>query len=172
MLYRRWRRRDIGGLNGGLRTSSAGSHPTRKLQVLFLCIGNSCRSQMAEGLVNHLLRDRWDAHSAGTAPAENVHPLAVQVMAELGIDISPHCPKSADEFRGVELDLVITLCDEAAEECPVWLGRGRTRHLGFPDPAQVPGNQDEQTAAFRRVRDDLRHEVLASLARWGDQLSR
>lgn len=142
----------------------------RKLQALFLCTGNSCRSQMAEGLVNHFLRDRWDARSAGTQPAGFVHPFAVQVMAELGIDITAHRPKSAAEFRGVDLDLVVTLCDEAAEECPVWLGRGRTRvrHLGFPDPAQASGSQDEQLAEFRRVRDDLRREVLALLARWED----
>ena len=134
-----------------------------KRQVLFLCIGNSCRDQMAEGLVNHHLPDRWHAHSAGTSPAGSVHPFAVQVMAELGIDISAHRPKPADEFRGVELDLVVTLCDEAAEECPVWLGRGRTYHLGFPDPARASGSDDERLAEFRRVRDDLLREVQALL---------
>jgi arsenate reductase len=161
-----------GGAVGDISTSSDRSIPTGKLQVLFLCTGNSCRSQMAEGLVNHFLRDRWDARSAGTQPAGYVHPFAVQVMAELGIDISAYVPKSADEFRDVELDLVVTLCDEAAEECPLWLGRTRMRHLGFPDPARVAGDQEARLAAFRRVRDDVRQKVLESLARWDDHLPR
>ena len=110
-----------------------------KKRVLFLCTGNSCRSQMAEGLVNHFLVDDWVAISAGTKPAGYVHPLAIEAMAELSIDISGHRSKSADEYRDVDLDLVITVCDHAAKRCPTWLGKGRVRHIGFPDPAAATG---------------------------------
>ncbi len=136
-----------------------------KRRVLFLCTGNSARSQMAEGLVNHFLGDRWEAQSAGTHPAGYVHPLAVQAMAELGIDISTCRSKSTDEFRGQVFDCVITVCDHAAQNCPVWLGSGSTvvRHIGFPDPAAADGNEEERLAVFRRVRDDLRRELLAYL---------
>jgi len=131
-----------------------------KRRVLFLCTGNSARSQMAQGLVGHFVSDRWAAHSAGTAPAGYVHPMAVQVMAELGIDISGQRSKSVSEFRDVALDLVITLCDDAAQNCPLWLGRGQVVHMGFPDPAQATGTEDEKLAVFRRVRDDIRQRVL------------
>ena len=128
--------------------------------VLFLCTGNSARSQMAEGLVNHYLGDEWRAYSAGTDPAGYVHPLAVQAVAELGIDISRQRSKSADEFRDKDLDLVVTVCDDAAENCPVWLGQGRRLHLGFPDPAQATGSEEERLAAFRQVRDGLRRALF------------
>ncbi|MCS7220127.1 MAG: arsenate reductase ArsC [Anaerolineae bacterium] len=136
---------------------------TTKRKVLFLCTGNSARSQMAEGLVNCFLGDGWEAFSAGTHPAGYVHPLAIQVMSELGIDISHHRSKSADEFREASFDLVITVCDDAAEQCPIWLGSGQRVHLGFPDPARVPGTLEEQLAAFRQVRDAIRREVLGYL---------
>jgi len=141
-------------------------------QVLFLCTGNSCRSQMAEGLVNHFLGERWEAHSAGTHPAGYVHPLAVQAMAELGIDISSQRSKSVDEFRSADLDLVVTVCDNAAENCPVWLpvpgaqtqgGRGKQRHIGFPDPAVATGSEAERLEVFRQVRDDIRQKVVSHL---------
>ncbi|MFZ5916207.1 MAG: arsenate reductase ArsC [Chloroflexota bacterium] len=132
-------------------------------QVLFLCTGNSCRSQMAEGLVNHFLGDEWQAHSAGTAPAGYVHPLAIQVMAELGIDISAQRSKSTDEFRATEFDTVVTVCDAAAENCPIWLGRGHREHIGFLDPAQAGGSQAERLAVFRQVRDEIRQRVLGYL---------
>ncbi|MEJ2211945.1 MAG: arsenate reductase ArsC [Anaerolineae bacterium] len=128
--------------------------------VLFLCTGNSARSQMAEGLVNHYLGEEWWAYSAGTEPAGYVHPLAVQAVAELGIDISRQRSKSADEFRDKDLDLVVTVCDDAAENCPVWLGQGRRLHLGFPDPAQATGSEEERLAAFRQVRDGLRRALF------------
>jgi arsenate reductase len=133
-------------------------------QVLFLCTGNSCRSQMAEGLVNHFLPDIWEAYSAGTQPAGYVHPLAIQVMTELGIDISGHRSKSTDEFRYIGPDLVMTVCDDAAENCPVWLGQGQTTHLSFPDPAKAAGSEEERLAVFRQVRDDIRRRVLDYLA--------
>jgi arsenate reductase len=132
-------------------------------KVLFLCTGNSCRSQMAEGLVNHVLGDSWEAFSAGTKPAGYVHPLAIRAMAELGIDISAQHPKHADEFRGVALDRVITVCDRAAKNCPVWLGQGRVKHIGFPDPAEAEGEQEKRLAVFRQVRDGMRKEVLEFL---------
>ena len=134
-----------------------------KKRVLFLCTGNSARSQMAEGLVNHYLGDEWQAYSAGTKPAGYVHPLAVQVMAELGIDTSRQRSKSTDEFRDKELDSVVTVCDDAAENCPVWLGNGRKVHIGFEDPARAVGSDEERLAVFRRVRDEMRRELFALL---------
>lgn len=133
--------------------------------VLFLCTGNSCRSQMAEGLVNRFLGDAWQAYSAGTEPTGYVHPLAVEVMAELGIDISGHRSKSADRFRDADLDLVVTVCDDAAENCPVWLGKGRRLHMGYSDPVTVTGSHEERLAAFRQVRDEMRLQILSYLAR-------
>lgn len=132
--------------------------------VLFLCTGNSCRSQMAEGLVNHFFGGDWRAYSAGTEPAGYVHPLAVQAMAELGVDISQQASKSADLYRQMELDLAVTLCDDAAENCPLWLGQGRVIHLSFPDPALVTGAESERLSAFRIVRDSIRRRVFDLLA--------
>ena len=135
-----------------------------KSRVLFLCTGNSCRSQMAEGLVNHYMRKKWKACSAGTRPAGTVHPLAIKVMAELGIDISRHHSKSADIFRDKRIDLVVTVCDSAAEECPVWLGDGRRQHIGFFDPAEASGTEAEKLAIFREVRDDINRRICYYLA--------
>ena len=141
-----------------------------KKRVLFLCTGNSARSQMAEGLVNHFLGDRWEARSAGTKPAAVVHPLAVQAMAELGIDISAQRPKLVGEFDQVAFDLVVTLCDSAAQSCPLCLGWKQARtespaHISFPDPAAVTGSEEEKLEAFRQTRDDLKREVFAYLER-------
>ncbi len=136
---------------------------TDKKRVLFLCTGNSCRSQMAEGLVNHFLEEQWEAYSAGTEPAGYVHPLAVQVMSDLEIDLSGHRSKSVDEFRGMKFDQVITVCDDAAENCPVWLGSGRVTHIGFPDPAKANGSEAQKLAVFRQVRDDIGAQVLSFL---------
>lgn len=134
-----------------------------KRRVLFLCTGNSARSQMAEGLVNHFLGDRWQAFSAGTAPAGFVHPLAIEAMRELGIDISQHRSKGVDELREASFDLVITLCSGAAENCPVWLGGGERLHMGFADPAAQSTAGRGELAAFRCVRDAIREKVLAAL---------
>lgn len=130
--------------------------------VLFLCTGNSCRSQMAEALVNHYYGDTWRAGSAGTEPAGYVHPKAVQVLAEIGIEHDGES-KHADVFRQIPLDLVVTVCDDAAASCPVWLGRGKRVHLGFPDPAIAVGNDEEITAVFRAVRDDMAQRLKALL---------
>lgn len=129
-------------------------------RVLFLCTGNSARSQMAQGLVDHLAGERWEAFSAGTAPTGYVHPLAVRAMAELGIDISAQHSKSVDQFRGAEFDMVVTVCDHAAKNCPLWLGRGQVKHMGFPDPASAGGSEAERLEVFRQVRDAIREQVL------------
>jgi arsenate reductase len=135
--------------------------PERK--VMFLCTGNSCRSQMAEGLVNHFLDGEWKAYSAGTNPAGYVHPMAIRVMSELGIDISGQRSKSAAQFREYEFDTVVTVCDDAAQNCPVWIGSGGRLHVGFEDPARATGSEEERLAVFRRVRDDIRWHILALL---------
>jgi arsenate reductase len=131
-------------------------------KVLFLCTGNSCRSQMAEAVVNARLGDAWQAVSAGTAPAGYVHPLAVRALAEIGIEHTGRS-KHVDEFRDAAFDLVVTVCDLAAETCPLWLGQGRRTHLGFPDPAKATGTEEEVMAAFRRVRDDMATQIPALL---------
>lgn len=141
------------------------SENTEKKNVLFLCTGNSARSQMAEGLVNHFLGERWKAYSAGTKPTGQVHPLAVEAMTELGIDISHQRSESVDLFRDQEFDAVITVCDDAAKNCPIWLGKGNKKHLGFPDPAAATGSAAERLGVFRRVRDGLRRETFAYLDR-------
>jgi arsenate reductase len=125
---------------------------TRK--VLFLCTGNSCRSQMAEALVNAQLADGWQAYSAGTYPAGYVHPKAIQVLQEIGIQHEGRS-RHVDELRGVNFDLVVTVCDSAAEECPLWLGPGIRVHHSFPDPAKVTGSEKEVLEVFRQVRDDI-----------------
>lgn len=132
-------------------------------RVLILCTGNSCRSQMAEALINHDLGDRWQAHSAGTEPAGYVHPLAVQALAELGIDMRDARSKSVDEMRDTDFDVVITVCDDAFERCPLWLGDGLVVHIGFEDPAKATGTEAEQMAVFRRVRDEIRAQVVGYL---------
>jgi arsenate reductase len=134
-----------------------------KQKILILCTGNSCRSQMAEGLINHFMGETWQAYSAGTQPSGYVHPLAIEAMAELGIDISEERSKSTAEFRDVAFDLVVTVCDDAAENCPLWLGEGRQAHIGFVDPAEATGTRKEKMTVFRRVRDEIRQQVLGYL---------
>lgn len=139
-----------------------------KRKVLFLCTGNSCRSQMAQAIVNARLGDAWEAYSAGTKPAGYVHPLALRALAEIGI-VHDGRSKHADEYRTTPFDLVVTVCDDAAENCPVWLpapagaatpgGQGKRVHLGFPDPATATGSEDEVLAVFRTVRDDIVSKV-------------
>ncbi len=131
-------------------------------RVLFLCTGNSCRSQMAEAIVNHFAGERWSAFSAGSLPTGFVHPLALQVLAEIGIQHHGDS-KSVEVFRGQSFDQVITVCGDAEENCPVWLGKGQRKHIGFPDPASATGSPAEILAVFRQVRDDLRAQVLAYL---------
>jgi arsenate reductase (thioredoxin) len=137
-----------------------------KKKVLFLCTGNSCRSQMAEAIVNGRLGKTWEAVSAGTKPTGFVHPKALAALAEIGIQHAGRS-KLVDEFRGVDFDLVVTLCDSAAEECPVWLGKGKRVHHSFPDPCKAEGTDDEVMQVFRRVRDDIELEMTKLLSQIG-----
>lgn len=134
-----------------------------KKRVLILCTGNSARSQMAEGLFRNEGGDRYEVFSAGTRPS-TVRPEAIAVLAEIGIDISGHRSKSVEEFVGQPLDLVITVCDNAKESCPVFPGRTLRLHWPFEDPAHVKGTEEERKAAFRKVRDQIRQRIRAFLA--------
>lgn len=130
----------------------------RKTSVLFLCTGNSCRSQMAEGWARHLLGDTVEAHSAGVDP-HGMNPRAVLVMAEAGVDISGQKSQHIDEFQGKSLDWVVTVCDHAHESCPVLPGHTRVLHHSFDDPPRLAAGaaSDEQALApYRRVRDEIR----------------
>jgi arsenate reductase len=131
-------------------------------KVLFLCTGNSCRSQMAEAIVNARLGDRWQAFSAGTRPAGYVHPKAIAALAEIGIQHHGRS-KLADEFREADLDVVVTVCDSAAEECPIWVGKGKRLHHSFPDPAKAEGTDEQIMDVFRAVRDDIEKEMARLL---------
>jgi arsenate reductase len=123
--------------------------------ILFLCTGNSCRSQMAEAIVNAHYADEWKAFSAGTKPAGYVHPKAIQVLAELGITHTG-VSKQIDELHTEDFDVVVTVCDSAAEECPVWPGKaGKRIHHSFVDPAKAEGTDEEQLAVFRLVRSEM-----------------
>ena len=135
----------------------------KQKRVLVLCTGNSARSQMAEGLFRHLGGDRYEVFSAGTHPSL-VRPEAIAVLAEIGIDISGQRSKSVDEFVSQPLDLVITVCDNAKESCPVFPGRTERLHGPFEDPAHLEGTEDERKAAFRKVRDQIRQRIQAFLA--------
>jgi arsenate reductase len=121
---------------------------------LILCTGNSARSQMAEGLLRQLASDRFEVVSAGVAPS-HVRPEAIEVMRELGIDISSHRSKSVDEFQEQEFDYVITVCDNANEQCPVFPGKTRRIHWSFEDPAAAQGDESTRLTVFRRVRDEI-----------------
>ncbi len=129
-----------------------------KQRVLFLCTGNSARSQMAEAIVNARLGDQWRAVSAGTKPTGFVHPKALAALREIGIEHAGGS-KSADEFRNADFDVVVTVCDSAAEECPIWLGKGKRTHHSFPDPAKAEGTDEEVMNAFRSVRDAIVNEI-------------
>ncbi len=134
-----------------------------KRKVLFLCSGNSARSQMAEGLLRHLVGDQIDVFSADTKPS-TVNPLAVRVMQERGLDISPHRSKHLDEFRSQPFDYVITVCDNAAESCPVFPGPAQRIHWSFPDPAGVKGDEATRLQAFRQIRNALEAQLRDWLA--------
>jgi arsenate reductase (thioredoxin) len=126
-----------------------------KKQVLILCTGNSARSQMAEGLLRHDAGDRFDVESAGTKPSQ-VRPEAIAVMKEIGIDISSYRSKHVDEFTVQSFDYVLTVCDNASENCPIFPGHAVRLHHSFDDPAALQGSESERLAIFRRVRDEIR----------------
>ena len=131
---------------------------TERKRVLILCTGNSARSQMAEGLLRHDGGDRFEVASAGVAPTR-VRPEAIAAMREIGIDISGHTSKSVDEFTNQEFDYVITVCDHANEQCPLFPGETKRIHWSFDDPAATQGNEQVRLSVFRRVRDEIRHRL-------------
>lgn len=138
---------------------------TQPLRILFLCTHNSSRSQMAESLLRARGDASYDVFSAGTEPRV-VHPLAIKVMQEIGIDISDHRAKSLEEFRNQpSIDLVVTVCDEAAEACPYFPNARRQVHWGFPDPSRVEGSEEERLAAFRHIRDLIATRIRQFLGR-------
>jgi arsenate reductase len=142
---------------------------SKKQVVLVLCTGNSCRSQMAEGWLRKLAPDRIDAYSAGTAPAPAVHPLAIEVMAEAGVDLTGQRPKSVREYEGrLSPDFIMLVCDAAASSCPRNVfAHGERLFWAFDDPARLTGEPAEVLAGFRRVRDEIADRLKAWLAETG-----
>ena len=134
---------------------------SKRRKVLFLCTGNACRSQMAEGWARHLKGDVIDSYSAGIE-AHGLNPLAVKVMAESGVDISSHRSKYVDELKGIEFDYVVTVCDNAHESCPIFPGRTKMVHVGFDDPPRLAKDaqtEEEALRHYRRIRDEIRTYV-------------
>ena len=127
-------------------------------RVLILCTGNSARSQMAEGLLRHIAGDHFEVASAGVAPTQ-VRPEAIAAMREIGVDISQHRSKSVDDFAGQEFAYVITVCDNANEQCPVFPGNTKRIHWSFEDPAAAKGDEQSRLAVFRRVRDQVLRQL-------------
>ncbi len=139
------------------------------LKVLFLCTGNSCRSQMAEGWARHLWPDQIEPYSAGVK-THGLNPDAVRVMAEAGVDISGHRSKLLDELKGIEFDYVVTVCSNAHESCPVFPGKTRVVHVGFDDPPRLAAEaktEEERLAPYRRVRDEIRQFIAELPQRLG-----
>lgn len=129
-----------------------------KKKILILCTGNSCRSQMAEGFLKSF-NSELEVYSAGTNPSNQVHPKAIRVMKEVGIDISKNYPKMVDQFLNESFDYVITVCDNAKETCPVFIGKvGKQLHIGFEDPAEATGTEGEIISEFRRIRDEIKND--------------
>jgi arsenate reductase len=128
------------------------------MKILILCTGNSCRSQMAQAFLKSF-DNKIEVHSAGTSPAARVNTRAIKVMAEIGIDISMNSPKSVDEYLDDQWDYVVTVCDDANETCPVFIGKVKHRlHIGFVDPSHSTGSEDFIMSEFRRVRDEIKAE--------------
>ena len=130
-----------------------------KIKVLFVCTGNSCRSQMAEGWARHLKGDTIEAYSAGFLPCY-VNPLAVQVMKEAGVDISKQSSKHLDELVGIDFDCVVTVCDHAKQQCPVFPAGTRVIHKSIEDPSFLEGAEEEIMDAFRKTRDEIKQFVI------------
>ncbi len=144
--------------------------PSAKPTVLILCTGNSCRSHLAEGILRAAAGDLFDVQSAGSKPAGHVHPLAIQVMREIGIDIAAHRSKSMAEFLSTPIETVITVCGNADQACPIFPGQVNRHHWPFDDPALATGTEAEQLAVFRRVRDEIRRRFEAYAAGRRDAL--
>jgi arsenate reductase len=137
--------------------------------ILILCTGNSCRSHLAEGILRRAGGDLFDVHSAGSKPAGYVHPKAIQVMDEIGIDISGHKSKHMSEFLAQRIDTVITVCGHVDQVCPVFPGQMNRHHWPFEDPARAQGSEDEVLLFFRRVRDQIRRVFEAYAAGYRDR---
>lgn len=137
--------------------------------VLILCTGNSCRSHIAEGILRAAAGDLIEVQSAGSNPAGYVHPLAIKVMQEIGIDISHHRSKHLKEFLNRQIETVITVCGNVDQNCPVFPGQVNRYHWGFDDPAKAEGTEEERLAVFRRVRDEMRKVFEAYAAGRRDQ---
>ena len=133
-------------------------------RVLILCTGNSCRSQMAEALWRQHGEGAWESFSAGSRPSGYVHPMAIEAMREVGTDISTNRSKSVNEFDGQPFDLVVTVCDNAREACPIFPGAKQTLHWPFFDPAEATGSHEEQMAVFRRVRGEISTRIRSFLS--------
>ncbi|NVM52102.1 MAG: arsenate reductase ArsC [Candidatus Helarchaeota archaeon] len=125
----------------------------RKQKVLVLCTGNSCRSQIAEGLLRYFAGDRFEVFSAGTEPTSKVNPLAVEIMKEIGLDISQQFPKHVKKFLNQEFDFVITTCEDAKKACPIFPGETTNIHWDLKDPAEAKGTKEERLVVFRKTRD-------------------
>ncbi len=133
-----------------------------KAKALFLCTGNSARSQMAEGYLRHVAGDRFEPLSAGVEP-KGLNPLAIEAMLEIGIDISRQTSKGLDEFLGREIEYVITVCDNAKQRCPIFPHANKLLHWSLEDPAEATGLHDEKIAVFRRVRDEIERRIEREL---------
>jgi arsenate reductase (thioredoxin) len=142
-----------------------------KPSVLILCTGNSCRSHLAEGILRHIAGDVFDVQSAGSKPAGYVHPKAIAVMKEIGIDISSHTSKHMNEFLDRKIDTVITVCGKADQACPMFPGQVNRYHWGFDDPAHAIGTEEEILAVFRQVRDQIRLVFSAYAAGYRERKS-
>jgi arsenate reductase len=140
--------------------------------ILILCTGNSCRSHLAEGILQDALGPAWKVASAGSKPARYVHPLAIRAMAEIGIDISSHHSKHLEQFLDDNVETVITVCGNADQACPLFPGQRNRHHWGFDDPAHATGTEEEQMAVFRRVRDEIRRVFTAYAAGRTDEAKR
>jgi len=138
--------------------------------ILILCTGNSCRSHLAEGILDKVAGDILDVHSAGSKPAGYVHPLGIQVMKEIGIDISAHHSKHLNDFLKQNIETVITVCGDADQVCPIFHGQLNRHHWRFDDPAHAVGTEEEKLAVFRRVRDEIRRVFAAYADGRRDQL--
>lgn len=137
---------------------------TMKPTVLILCTGNSCRSHLAEGILRAVAGDFLNVQSAGSKPAGYVHPMAIQVMREIGMDISTHHSKHMNEFLEQPVETVVTVCGNADQACPVFPGQMNRHHWGFDDPAHATGSEEEKLAVFRRVRDEIKRVFEAYAA--------
>ena len=135
-----------------------GQKPQTKKEVIFVCAGNSCRSQMAEAIINARLGSEWKAFSAGTQPSDRVHPYTIEVLKEIGVDHQGRT-KAVEEFYEHFFDLVVTVCDTAAEKCPIWLDKGKRIHMGFNDPTKTTGDEGYIKQVFRQVRDEIAEKI-------------